>query len=39
MLFILTIILLIIGFISFRSYDGDVGIGFYVFSAIFFVIT
>ena len=39
MLFILTIILLIIGFISFRSYDGYVGIGFYVFSAIFFVIT
>ena len=39
MLFILTIILLIIGFISFRSYDEDVGIGFYIFSAIFFVIT
>lgn len=39
MLFILTIILLIIGFISFRSYDENVGIGFYIFSAIFFVIT
>lgn len=39
MLFILTIILLIIGFISFRSYDEDVGIGFYIFSAIFFVTT
>jgi hypothetical protein len=39
MLFILTIILFIIGFISCLSYDEEVGIGFYGFSAILFVIT
>lgn len=38
MLFILTIILLIIGFITFDS-DKDVGSGFFIFSSIFLVIT
>lgn len=39
MLFILTIILLIIGFITYRSYDEDVGIISYVLSVIFLAIT
>lgn len=39
MLFILTITLLIIGFITYRFYNEDVGIGFYIFSAMFLAIT
>lgn len=39
MLFVLTISLLIIGFISYRSYDEDVGLGFFGASAIFLAIT
>lgn len=36
MLFVSTIILLIIGFIVYRSYNTDVGIGFFIFSAVSF---
>lgn len=39
MLFILTIILLIIGFITYRSYDEDVGVACYIFSIAFFITT